>query len=99
MKPPARDRIDVHAHLQVTDADHVLFGSDWPAAPEATVAGAIGNLVDFEGFNAEESAGVDRGNAARFFPRFARARGTAPVPRIRNTPWRGTSLAKGTQHS
>ncbi|MDA5143435.1 amidohydrolase family protein [Streptomyces sp. AD681] len=57
--------------LQVTDADHVLFGSDWPAAPEATVAGAIGNLVDFEGFSAEEWAGVDRGNAARLFPRFA----------------------------
>ncbi len=57
--------------LQVTDADHVLFGSDWPAAPEATVARTIGNLVDFDGFSAEQLAGVDRGNAARLFPRFA----------------------------
>lgn len=57
--------------LQVTDAAHMLFGTDWPAAPEATVERNTGNLVNFEGFGAEELAGVERANAARLFPRCA----------------------------
>jgi predicted TIM-barrel fold metal-dependent hydrolase len=57
--------------LEVTGADHVLFGTDWPAAPEATVVRNIANLTGFDGFNPEQLRGVERDNALRLFPRFA----------------------------
>lgn len=31
--------------LEVTTADHILFGTDWPAAPEPTVVRNIANLT------------------------------------------------------
>ena len=57
--------------LQVTSAEHILFGTDWPAAPETTVVRNIANLTNFAGFTAEELRGVERDNALRLFPRFA----------------------------
>jgi predicted TIM-barrel fold metal-dependent hydrolase len=57
--------------LEVTTADHILFGTDWPAAPEATVQRNIANLTHFDGFTAEQLRGVERDNALRLFPRFA----------------------------
>jgi aminocarboxymuconate-semialdehyde decarboxylase len=56
--------------LEVAGAAQVLFGSDWPAAPEATVARNNGQLEAFDGFDAAQLAAVDRGNAARLFGRF-----------------------------
>jgi len=63
--------------LEVTTADHVLFGTDWPAAPEATVVRNIANLTSFDGFTAEELRGVERGNALSLFPRFATTGGVS----------------------
>jgi predicted TIM-barrel fold metal-dependent hydrolase len=57
--------------LQVTDADHILFGTDWPAAPEPTVGHNIDNLLGFDGLTPTQLATVERGNAARMFKRFA----------------------------
>jgi predicted TIM-barrel fold metal-dependent hydrolase len=57
--------------LAVTTADHILFGTDWPAAPEPTVVGNIANLTGFDGFTPEQLRGVERDNALRLFPRFA----------------------------
>jgi predicted TIM-barrel fold metal-dependent hydrolase len=57
--------------LEVTTADHILFGTDWPAAPEPTVVRNIANLTRFDGFTADELRGVERDNALRLFPRFA----------------------------
>jgi predicted TIM-barrel fold metal-dependent hydrolase len=57
--------------LEVTTPDHVLFGTDWPAAPEPTVIHNIANLTSFDGFTADELRGVERDNALRLFPRFA----------------------------
>jgi predicted TIM-barrel fold metal-dependent hydrolase len=56
--------------LEVTTADHILFGTDWPAAPEATVVRNIANLTTFDGFTPEQLHGVERNNALRLFPRF-----------------------------
>jgi predicted TIM-barrel fold metal-dependent hydrolase len=56
--------------LEVTTADHILFGTDWPAAPEPTVVRNIANLTTFDGFTADELRGVERDNALRLFPRF-----------------------------
>jgi predicted TIM-barrel fold metal-dependent hydrolase len=57
--------------LEVTTADHILFGTDWPAAPESTVVRNIANLISFDGFTAEDLRRVERDNALRLFPRFA----------------------------
>ena len=57
--------------LEVTGAGHVLFGTDWPAAPEPTVERTVAALTGFPGFDAAELAGVERGSAARLFPRLA----------------------------
>jgi len=56
--------------LEVTTADHILFGTDWPAAPESTVVRNIANLTNFDGFTADELRRVERDNALRLFPRF-----------------------------
>ncbi|MEU4169228.1 amidohydrolase family protein [Streptomyces sp. NPDC026665] len=57
--------------LEVTDVDHVLFGTDWPAAPVPVIDDNTGNLTKFDGFTPEELTAVERGNATRLFPRFA----------------------------
>jgi len=57
--------------LEVSTADHILFGTDWPAAPEPTVVRNIANLTSFDGLTADELRGVERDNALRLFPRFA----------------------------
>jgi predicted TIM-barrel fold metal-dependent hydrolase len=55
--------------LQVTSADHVLFGTDFPAAPERTIGHNIENFMAFAGFDSGERTGVEHGNAAALFPR------------------------------
>jgi microsomal dipeptidase-like Zn-dependent dipeptidase len=67
----AGNRNSLQPALEVTTADHILFGTDWPAAPEPTVIRNIANLTNFDGFTAEELRGVERDNALRLFPRFA----------------------------
>lgn len=57
--------------LQCTGPDHVLFGTDWPAAPEPAVIDMIDQFVGFDLFTEAERAGVERGNARRLFPRLA----------------------------
>jgi 6-methylsalicylate decarboxylase len=57
--------------LEVTTADHILFGTDWPAAPEPTVIHNIANLTSFDDFTPEELRGVERDNALKLFPRLA----------------------------
>jgi aminocarboxymuconate-semialdehyde decarboxylase len=56
--------------LEVTTAAHVLFGTDWPAAPEPTVVKNIANLTSFTGWADGELAHVEHANAAKLFSRF-----------------------------
>ena len=56
--------------LEVTAADHILFGTDWPAAPEPTVVKNIANLTSFTGWADGDLAHVERANAAKLFSRF-----------------------------
>jgi predicted TIM-barrel fold metal-dependent hydrolase len=46
---------------------HVLFGSDWPFAPDPAVAYFTGQLDAYAGLDASGHAAVDRGNAAALF--------------------------------
>jgi 6-methylsalicylate decarboxylase len=64
--------------LEVTTADHILFGTDWPAAPEPTVVRNIADLTNFDGFTREQLRDVERNNALRLFPRFGSSERGAP---------------------
>ncbi|WCB37359.1 amidohydrolase family protein [Gordonia polyisoprenivorans] len=55
--------------LQITDISHVLFGTDWPAAPEPTVARTIDQLVH-AGLTADELHAIEYGNTAKLLSRF-----------------------------
>ncbi|MGY3563991.1 putative TIM-barrel fold metal-dependent hydrolase [Bradyrhizobium sp. USDA 4463] len=53
--------------LQLTSIDHVLFGSDYPHAPEATMNGSIRSLSNF-GIEATGLLKIERENALRLLP-------------------------------
>ncbi len=57
--------------LEVTSAEHIVFGTDWPAAPEPTVVNNITNLTNFTGWADGQLAQVERTNAVTLFGRFA----------------------------
>lgn len=55
----------------VADPGRILFGSDWPYAPETMTRDSIESL-GAPGFLSEaQRSAVDRGNALQLFPRFA----------------------------
>jgi predicted TIM-barrel fold metal-dependent hydrolase len=49
---------------------HVLFGSDWPFAPEPAVAWFTGGLDDFAGLDTEGHEAIDHLSARQLFARF-----------------------------
>lgn len=57
--------------LAFAQPGHVLFGSDWPYAPEATVGYFTGCLDAFAGLDPAEHRAVNRGNAEALLPRLA----------------------------
>jgi predicted TIM-barrel fold metal-dependent hydrolase len=67
----AGSRNSLRPTLEVTTADHILFGTDWPAASESTVVHNIANLTSFAGLTPDQLRGVERDDALRLFPRFA----------------------------
>lgn len=58
----------IGALREVSSLDHVLFACDWPFAPDVAVAR---NVAGFESLDltADERHAVERGNAARLFPK------------------------------
>ena len=57
--------------MRFAKKDHVLFGSDFPFAPEKTIGTMTKGWESFaEGLGEEERLGVERGNAEGLFPRF-----------------------------
>ncbi len=57
--------------LEVTGPDHILFGTDWPAAPEPTVEHTIEQLMANSALTDPQRDAVQRDNALALFPRFA----------------------------
>jgi predicted TIM-barrel fold metal-dependent hydrolase len=53
--------------LAVTSPGHILFGTDFPAAPPEAIDNNIANFMSFE-FDECERIGVERGNATALFP-------------------------------
>jgi predicted TIM-barrel fold metal-dependent hydrolase len=55
--------------LEVTGHDHILFGTDYPAAPGPAIDRNIENLMRFDGLTNDQRADIERTNATRLFPR------------------------------
>lgn len=54
---------------ELAEGSHILFGSDYPFAPELATVANVGGLRDYDGFDADALEGVFRRNAAELFPR------------------------------
>ncbi len=65
------------ALTKLVGADRILYGSDYPFAPERVGAAAARGIADFVGFSSEDRAAIGSGNATRLFPRLAE-RGRVP---------------------
>lgn len=58
--------------LAVTGPDHILFGTDYGAAPEGFISRNIEYLMTSSAFNQTQRHGIERDNAERLFRRLAR---------------------------
>ncbi|MFI5314088.1 MAG: amidohydrolase family protein [Myxococcota bacterium] len=56
---------------ELVGSDRILFGSDFPFAPEAIGRASIEGLARYDGFDAAARARVERENAQALFPRLA----------------------------
>jgi len=54
----------------VTDDDHILFGSDWPFAPEVLTHATIAAIDGEASIDGALKGAIARGNAEKLFPRF-----------------------------
>ncbi|MFC8529960.1 amidohydrolase family protein [Nocardia sp. NPDC057227] len=64
--------------LTFAEPGHVLYGSDWPFAPEPAVHYFDAGLAEFPGCDEATRDAIRRTNAAALFPRFGAV--PAPVP-------------------
>ena len=53
---------------ELVDPTHILFGSDYPFAPEVVTVETLKGLQAYDGFGTEERKAIERGNALRLFP-------------------------------
>ncbi|MET7729382.1 hypothetical protein [Streptomyces mirabilis] len=51
--------------------DRVLFGTDWPFAPEIAVAHFTGEYDGYPGLDTGSHYAIDRNNAHALFPRLS----------------------------
>lgn len=56
---------------ELVDYSHILFGSDYPFAPEIITTETIKGIASYDGFNAESKRAIEEKNAINLFPRFA----------------------------
>ncbi len=57
---------------ELVDHSHILFGSDYPFAPEFITGMTISELGTFDGFDDKKLRAIDKENALTLFPRFVR---------------------------
>lgn len=56
---------------ELVGAERILFGSDFPFAPEPITAATVEGVLTYGGFDASARDAVERANALRLFPRLA----------------------------
>jgi 6-methylsalicylate decarboxylase len=54
----------------LVDASHILFGSDYPFAPEVAVSLFVQGIQNFDGFDEQARKAIERESALALFPRF-----------------------------
>jgi 6-methylsalicylate decarboxylase len=57
---------------ELVNPSHILFGSDYPFAPEIITRMTISGLNTFNGFDDKQLRGINRENAIDLFPQFVR---------------------------
>ncbi len=55
----------------LVDASHILFGSDYPFAPEVAIAFTAQGIQNYDGFNEQARRAIERESALGLFPRFS----------------------------
>jgi len=60
---------------ELVGAEQILFGSDFPFAPEPLVGATVAGLVGYAGFDEGARRAIERENAMRLLPRLARRLG------------------------
>lgn len=70
------DQIAFASLLQLLEPDHVVFGSDFPQAPETTMIHSIRGIADL-GLSPAVLRGIQRDNAAKLLPSLGSAAGAA----------------------
>ena len=54
---------------ELVDPSHILFGSDYPFAPDPLTSVSIKGLKNYDGFDEQALKAIDHGNALKLFPR------------------------------
>ena len=54
---------------ELVDPSHILFGSDYPFAPEFVTSESIKGLKNYDGFDEHAVKAIEHGNALKLFPR------------------------------
>ena len=55
---------------ELVDASHILFGSDYPFAPEIMTGFTVQGIQNFDGFDEQARRAIERESALALFPRF-----------------------------
>jgi predicted TIM-barrel fold metal-dependent hydrolase len=54
---------------ELVDPSQILFGSDYPFAPDLLTSVSVKGLKNYEGFGEQALKAIDHGNALKLFPR------------------------------
>jgi len=55
---------------ELVDASHILFGSDYPFAPEVMTSFSVQGIQNYNGFDEQARKAIERESALALFPRF-----------------------------
>ena len=55
---------------ELVDASHILFGSDYPFAPEVVTGFSVQGIQNYKGFDEQARKAIERESALELFPRF-----------------------------
>ena len=60
----------LHSLQELVDASHILFGSDYPFAPEVMTSFSVQGIQNYHGFDEQARKAIERESALALFPRF-----------------------------
>ena len=60
----------LHSLQELVDASHILFGSDYPFAPEVMTSFSVQGIQNYNGFDEQARKAIERESALALFPRF-----------------------------